>query len=174
MKKITNVKNIGNLFLIIIVLLYCSSCTNRSGATMGLFTAKSPVAATISGDIFVGWAIGDFTGSGTISITSAIDNNNTCVGEFRYTSTWTLTGEGSISCKDGSMAVFNFKGLDNLRGYGYGNSSRGPVTFTYGMTADEASKYLQKPFPEVEDAIENRDKDEDDKSANLKNSIPKT
>lgn len=147
----------NKIILILLVIPTLVSCVNKSGATMGLFTAKSPVVATIQGDIFVGWAIGDFTGAGTISLTSAVDSENTCVGEFRYISTWTRSGEGTISCKDGSLASFNFKGLDNLRGFGYGSSSRGPVTFTYGMTADEASKYLQKPFPEVEDAIKNRD-----------------
>ena len=35
---------------------------------MGLFTAKSPVAVTIKGDIFVGWAVGDISGNGTIDI----------------------------------------------------------------------------------------------------------
>ena len=124
-----------------------------------LFTAKSPVAVTIKGDIFVGWAVGDISGSGTIDIQSAIDPENTCVGEFRYTSTWSLVGKGTVSCKDGSQGTFNFKGLTNLKGYGYGNSNRGAVTFTYGMTAEEAAGYLQKPFPELDKIIEERKKE---------------
>ena len=70
---------------------------------------------TIKGDIFVGWAVGDISGSGTIDIQSAIDPENTCVGEFRYTSTWSLVGKGTVSCKDGSQGTFNFKGLTNLK-----------------------------------------------------------
>ena len=128
-------------FLIFGLLL--SSCANESGARMGLFTAKSPVAVTIKGDVFVGWAVGDMSGSGTIDIQSAINLENTCVGEFRYTSTWSMVGKGTVSCKDGSQGQFNFKGLTNLKGYGYGSSNRGPVTFTYGMTAEEAAKYLK-------------------------------
>ena len=39
------------IFLILLVpILY--SCVNESGARMGLFTAKSPVAVTIKGDVF--------------------------------------------------------------------------------------------------------------------------
>ena len=144
--------------LIIVLGLLLHGCANESGARMGLFTAKSPVAVTIKGDIFVGWAVGDITGSGTIDIQSAIDPENTCIGEFRYTSTWSLVGKGTVSCKDGSQGQFNFKGLTNLKGYGYGTSNRGAVTFTYGMTAKEAAEYLQKPFPELDKIIQERKK----------------
>ena len=143
---------------ILVLGLLLHGCVNESGARMGLFTAKSPVAVTIKGDIFVGWAVGDITGSGTIDIQSAIDPENTCIGEFRYTSTWSLVGKGTVSCKDGSQGQFNFKGLTNLKGYGYGTSNRGAVTFTYGMTAKEAAEYLQKPFPELDKIIEERKK----------------
>ena len=154
--------------LIIVLGLLLHGCANESGARMGLFTAKSPVAVTIKGDIFVGWAVGDITGSGTIDIQSAIDPENSCIGEFRYTSTWSLVGKGTVSCKDGSQGQFNFKGLTNLKGYGYGTSNRGAVTFTYGMTAKEAAEYLQKPFPELDKIIEERkkrDKEKKDQSA---------
>ena len=156
------------ILMLLILIPFLQSCVNESGARMGLFTAKSPVAVTIKGDIFVGWAVGDISGSGTIDIQSAIDPDNTCVGEFRYTSTWSLVGKGTVSCKDGSQGQFNFKGLTNLKGFGYGNSTRGPVTFTYGMTAEEAAKYLQKPFPELDKIIEERkkrDKEKKEKSA---------
>ena len=43
------------------------------------------------------------------------------------------------------------------------NTNRGAVTFTYGMTAEEASKYLQKPFPELDKIIEERKKRDKDK-----------
>ena len=52
----------------------------------------------------------------------------------------------------------NFKGLTNLKGFGYGTSSKGPVTFTYGMTPKEASKYLMKPFTELEKVYEEKKK----------------
>ena len=52
---------------------------------------------------------------------------------------------------------------DSLKGFGYGTSNRGPVTFTYGMTAKEAAKYLQKPFPELDKIIEERKKRDKDK-----------
>ena len=105
MKKLLGIMVLG---------LLLHGCANESGARMGLFTAKSPVAVTIKGDIFVGWAVGDISGSGTIDIQSAIDPENTCIGEFRYTSTWSLVGKGTVSCKDGSQGQFNFKGLTSL------------------------------------------------------------
>ena len=146
------------LLAILVLGLLLHGCANESGARMGLFTAKSPVAVTIKGDIFVGWAVGDISGSGTIDIQSAVNPENTCIGEFRYTSTWSLVGKGTVSCKDGSQGQFNFKGLTSLKGYGYGTSNRGAVTFTYGMTAKEAAKYLQKPFPEIDKVIKERKK----------------
>ena len=105
------------ILMLLILIPFLQNCVNESGARMGLFTAKSPVAVTIKGDIFVGWAVGDITGSGTIDIQSAIDPDNTCVGEFRYTSTWSLVGKGTVSCKDGGQGQFNFKGLTNLKGF---------------------------------------------------------
>ena len=92
--------------------------------------------------------------------------STTCVGEFRYISTWTKTGKGTVSCNDGSQGQFNFKGLTNLKGFGYGTSNRGPVTFTYGMTAEEAAQYLQKPFPELDKAIKERKKRDVNKNKN--------
>ncbi len=152
--------------LVLVLALLLSGCVNKSGARMGLFTAKSPVAVTIRGDIFLGWAVGDFTGSGTIDIQSVVNPSTTCVGEFRYISTWTKTGKGTVSCNDGSQGQFNFKGLTNLKGFGYGTSNRGPVTFTYGMTAEEAAQYLQKPFPELDKAIKERKKRDVNKNKN--------
>ena len=145
-----------NILFFILIYQLLSSCTNKSGARMGLFTATSPVTATIKDDIFVGWAKGDISGRGKIDVRSSINKKITCVGEFRYISTFLLTGTGTLSCNDGAQANFNFKGLTNLKGHGYGNSSRGPVTFTYGMTAEEAAKYLQKPVFEVEESFKAR------------------
>ena len=146
--------------------LLLNGCVNESGARMGLLSATSPVAVTIKGDIFVGWAVGDISGAGTVDIQSAVNPNTTCVGEFRYVSTLSLVGKGTLSCNDGSQGQFNFKGLTSLKGFGYGNSNRGPVTFTYGMTAKEASKYLQKPFPELDKIIKDREKRDKSKNKN--------
>ena len=145
-------------FFAIIALSLLTGCMNASGARMGLFTATSPVAVTIKGDVFAGWAVGDISGRGTIEIQSHINPEISCVGEFRYISTWTKTGVGTMTCNDGGKASFNFKGLTNLKGFGYGTSNKGPVTFTYGMTPKEASKYLMKPFPELEKVYEEKKK----------------
>ena len=105
----------NKLLLILVSSLLLSGCMNASGARMGLFTATSPVAVTIKGDVFAGWAVGDISGRGTIEIQSHINPEISCVGEFRYISTWTKTGIGTMTCNDGGKASFNFKGLTNLR-----------------------------------------------------------
>ena len=158
------------LFLLISIVL--SSCTNESGARMGLFSATSPVAATIKGDVFIGWAVGDASGRGTIRVQSAVNSKISCVGEFRYISMFARSGLGTLTCNDGGQATFNFQGLTNLKGYGYGNSNKGPVTFTYGMTAKESSKYLQKPFAEIDKALKKQiERDKKKRDARNKTNI---
>ena len=158
--------------LAVIFLISLNSCVNESGARMGLFSATSPVAATIKGDVFIGWAVGDASGRGTISVQSAVNPKISCVGEFRYVSMFARSGVGSLTCNDGGQATFNFQGMTNLKGYGYGNSNKGPVSFTYGMTAKESSKYLQKPFLEIDNALKKQiERDKEKKNASNKTNI---
>lgn len=144
------------IFLSFYVWLVLSSCTNEAGSKMGIFTATTPVLATIKGDIFIGTTVGDISGAGKIEIESAINPDIKCIGEFRYTSLYSMVGVGTLTCSDGNLATFNFNALDSLSGHGYGSSSRGPVTFTYGLTPKESAKYLQKPFPEIEKFVDEK------------------
>lgn len=144
---------------LIISLMFSSiliSCTNEAGSRMGIFTATTPVLATIKGDIFIGTSVGDISGAGKIEMESAINPDINCIGEFRYTSLYSMVGVGTLTCSDGNLATFNFNALDSLSGYGLGSSSRGPVTFTYGLTPEESAKYLQKPFPEIKKFVDEK------------------
>jgi hypothetical protein len=120
-----------------------SGCANESGARMGLTSATSPVLAILSDDLFTGEAVGYMDRTGTIEITSVIDPNLKCVGQFRYTGS--KTGTAIVRCNDGAIAELSFNGLSMLSGYGYGRSSRGPASFTFGLTPEQAAKYLTLP-----------------------------
>lgn len=118
-------------------------CANQSGAYMTLTTAHAPVYAMLQDDLFTGEAIGYLDRTGTIDIQSAIKPDVRCVGRFKYTGN--KIGVAVVQCNDGQEAELLFNGLSMLSGYGYGKSSRGPVSFTFGLTPEEASQHLKLP-----------------------------
>lgn len=120
-----------------------SGCANQSGARMGLFSATAPVLAILADDLFTGTAVGYADRTGTIDITSSVTPDLRCIGSFRYTGS--STGVAQVKCNDGAEAVLNFNSLSMLSGYGIGKSTRGPASFTYGLTPEEASQYLSLP-----------------------------
>jgi heat shock protein HslJ len=132
-----------NIFLLALLIVATSGCANSSGARMGLFSATSPVLAILHDDLFVGEAVGGMDRTGTIDIHSALDPSIKCVGSFRYTGS--KTGTATVKCNDGAEASLSFNALSMLSGYGYGNSTRGPASFTYGLTPEEAAERLKLP-----------------------------
>lgn len=105
----------------------------------------SRVVAKVDQKYFIGTASGDIDGKGTINIRSMQDSNIKCIGSFEYVSRKLLSGKGTLNCNDGNIAVFNFKGRDNVSGEGYGRSTLGPVSFTYGYSPDESSSAINVP-----------------------------
>ena len=82
-------------------------------------------------------------GSGTIRIQSRAKPDVICQGQFT-----TGTGRGAagnMRCGDGTAATFQFQRLSSFHGYGSGNSSRGSMSFTYGLGAIESQPYLKLP-----------------------------
>jgi hypothetical protein len=118
-------------------------CANSSGARLGLFSATAPVIAIMHSDLFTGEAVGYMDRTGTIDLQSVVDDARRCVGQFRYTGS--KSGVAKVQCNDGAEAEMSFNALSALSGYGYGKTTRGPVSFTFGLTAEEASKYLTLP-----------------------------
>jgi hypothetical protein len=112
-------------------------------AAAGLLSGKGPVIAILAGDRFEGEAEGRLDGSGTVWIQSLSRPDLTCRGQF--TSSAKLGGVGSLKCSDGVTVNFNFQRLTLRRGYGAGSSSRGPLTFTYGLSPAESLAYLKLP-----------------------------
>lgn len=115
-------------------------------AQAGLFSSTGPVIALVAGELFLGQAEGRLGGSGTLSIQSQARPEITCHGEFTYSSG--RGDAGSLLCSDGATAIFKFQRLSLMRGHGTGTSSRGAMSFTYGLGAAESLPYLKlSPAP---------------------------
>ena len=109
----------------------------------GLLTRTGDVIAIMAGELFLGTAEGSYDGSGTLAIHAQQHPAVTCSGEF--TSSKELGGKGQLRCTDGAGATFRFDRLTITRGHGDGTFSRGPMSFTYGLNAEESQPYLRLP-----------------------------
>ena len=114
-----------------------------SASASGLFSATGMVIAILADELFLGEAEGHLDGSGTLAIHSQKTPGLTCVGQF--TSSAELGGKGQLHCSDGSSATFHFQRLTMWNGHGAGSFSRGPMSFAYGLSAEEAAPYLTLP-----------------------------
>lgn len=112
-------------------------------ADAGFLSSTGAVIAILAGELFVGEAEGHLNGAGTIVIHSQKNPALACAGDF--ISSAALGGSGQFRCTDGTMARFWFKRLSIFNGHGSGSFSRGPMSFAYGLTADEAAPYLTLP-----------------------------
>lgn len=120
-----------------------AGCANSSGAYMTLTSAHAPVLAVLQDDLFTGEAVGYSDRTGTIDIKSVLNPDVRCVGRFRYVGS--KVGVASVKCNDGHTAELDFNALSMLSGYGFGNSTRGTASFTFGLTPEEATEYLKLP-----------------------------
>jgi hypothetical protein len=102
-----------------------------------------PVVALVADTVFIGESKGYRDGTSSIEMSSTTDPSLKCIGEARRTGL--QGGQGSAECNDGTQVKFHFTALSNTSGYGIGSSSRGPVSFTYGLTRDEAIPHLVVP-----------------------------
>jgi hypothetical protein len=114
-----------------------------TSAAADMFSATRPVIAILASELFVGEAEGHLNGAGTLTIRSQKDPGLACVGQF--TSSPELGGSGELRCNDQTSATFIFQRLSVFRGHGAGRFSRGPMSFAYGLTVEEARPYLKLP-----------------------------
>ena len=112
-------------------------------AAAALLSAKGPVIAIMAGELFLGEAEGHLSGAGTLAIHSQKNPALTCSGKF--TSSAELGGKGQLRCTDGSASTFKFTRLTIRRGHGTGSFGRGAMSFSYGLSAEEAKPYLKLP-----------------------------
>lgn len=115
--------------------------TNPAGADF--FSSTGPVIAIVAGELYLGEAEGQLDGSGSVWIQSRTRPEVSCRGKFSYSSE--LGGAGNMQCSDGAGVTFRFQRLGLRRGYGTGNSTRGPLSFTYGLSPLESEPYLKAP-----------------------------
>lgn len=112
-------------------------------ARAGLFSATGTVVAIMGGELFVGEAVGNLSGAGTLAIRAQNNSALTCAGDF--TSSRELGGSGKLLCSDGATATFTFKRLTVYRGFGSGTFSRGSMSFAYGFPHVDVQPYLALP-----------------------------
>ena len=125
-------------------LVLCIALTGwTGGADAGPLSSTGPVIAILGGELLVGEVTAHLAGWGTITLRSRSNPGLTCVGEFSATDA--LGDAGQLRCSDGASATFEFQRLSLRRGYGAGKSSRGALSFTYGLSAEESASYLKLP-----------------------------
>jgi len=112
-------------------------------AAAGVLSAKGDVIAIMGGELFLGEAEGHLSGAGTLAIHSQKNPALTCSGKF--TSSAELGGKGQLRCTDGTTSTFKFKRLTIRRGHGTGNFGKGSMSFSYGLSAEEAGPFLKLP-----------------------------
>jgi hypothetical protein len=125
------------------VLGACVGLAVPTCATAPGFSATAMVIAILADELFVGEAEGHLDGAGTLAIHSQSTPGLTCHGQF--TSSAELGGEGQLHCSDASSATFHFQRLGMRKGHGAGSFSRGAMSFSYGLAAQEAAAYLNLP-----------------------------
>jgi hypothetical protein len=108
-----------------------------------MFSATGAVIAIMAGNLFLGEAEGHLNGAGTLVIHSQKNPALTCRGEF--TSSAELGGKGQLRCSDGTRSTFKFQRLTLRKGHGAGTFGRGSMSFSYGLTVEEARPYLTLP-----------------------------
>lgn len=124
-----------------------SGCIGLAAAAPGHaagLSATRPVIAILDGALFVGEAEGRLDGGGTINIHSQQNPSLTCLGEFA-TSAAEEGGSGTLSCSDGGNANFRIQRLTIFKGHGAGTTSRGTMSFAYGLSMAAAQPYLKLP-----------------------------
>src|SRR5262245_52691958 len=128
-------------------MLALAACMGLAGPASaqqsGLLSRSGNVIAILADELLLGEAVGNTRGAGTVAIRSLENPGLICTGEF--TSSAELGGQGQLRCSDGADATFRFDRLTLTRGHGNGTFSRGPMSFTYGLSAEESRPYLRLP-----------------------------
>ena len=128
---------------VVVFALNLSGEANADEVRRRLFSVTLPVIAILHEELFVGEAVGYIDRTGVIDLRSALDPKDKCVGIFRYTGL--KTGLAEMRCDDGVEARLSFNALSAFSGYGHGSTLRGPASFTFGLTPEEAALHLAVP-----------------------------
>jgi phospholipid transport system substrate-binding protein len=116
-------------------------------AHAGFLSVTSPVIVILGGDLFVGEAERRIDGSGSIRIQASANPALTCHSEFPQDAG--ADDVRNMRCSDGVAATYQFRRLGPASGYGTGSTSRGPMSFTFGLDAAAAAPYLALPAGKI-------------------------
>ena len=114
-----------------------------TAGAFSLFSVREPVFAMVGDVLLAGEAVGHWDRSGTLAVHSTEDESLHCTGTFHFTGL--KKGVAHISCSDGSELALDFDALGALSGWGQGPTPRGLVRFTFGLSPDAATPYLNIP-----------------------------
>ena len=91
----------------------------------------------------------DRTGRVSFAVDEAVKNAtiSSCSGGMRYTATY--SAEVALYCNDGTQVIVKATLISETRGYGYGSTPQGPVSFAFGMPEAEAYAFMGRAAPEV-------------------------
>jgi hypothetical protein len=134
------------LRILVAVIVFAVSIGREANADevhMGLFTVTLPVIAILNDKLYVGEAVAHIDRTGIIALGAVVDPKDRCAGSFRFTSL--KTGVADMRCDDGVEAQLSFNALRVFSGYGYGSTPRGPASFTFGLSPEEAAAHLTVP-----------------------------
>ena len=130
------------------------------GCLIGLCSCSPLVIATFDNDdeIYRGTASPAVLprGSGDLSLSNT--KGRVCTGTYHYLNAdisirlIPLVGVAALHCSDGVTASMRFRSISNSSGWGTGKTSTGAkVSFTYGLSEDEAKMYLALPETSIDD-----------------------
>jgi hypothetical protein len=128
---------------LLLALVALSAMASGDAAAFSLFAIREPLYALVDGVLLAGEAVAHWDRTGTLTIRSTLDDTLQCTGTFQYTSL--KAGVAKITCNDGASADLAFSALGPLSGWGQGPTIRGIVNFTFGLSPEAATPYLNLP-----------------------------
>jgi S1-C subfamily serine protease len=103
------------------------------------------VYGIMSGEVYTGTTTGE-SQHGDMTISNG--KGKACLGERRGSTSLgggSGSGFGLLTCNDGTQIQIQYTKIGFSSGYGFGTSSNGEtVRFTFGLSLDESTKYLQQ------------------------------
>jgi hypothetical protein len=116
---------------------------SRPALAFELFVAHEPVYAFVDGELFEGEAHARLNRSGKLAVQSTRNPLLRCEGTFHFTHA--TSGEASLQCSDGLNLQLGFEALGIASGHGHSLTTRGPLSFTFGLSPEKALPYLHLP-----------------------------
>lgn len=132
--------------------LAVAGCAKIEGKTRDLLATSATSYAVLDGMLYEGTVTTNYGDRfGTLQFAAKAAPGQVCAGTMRYTAT--SSGTAMLQCTGGVEVMLSFTALGASSGFGYGSTVKGPASFTWGMSIQNANAYLrfpegQAPIPE--------------------------